>query len=172
MLKTKNNPLIALVICCMATIGTPTTAEDWLQLQGNAQHSGDASHISLKDSPGLVAAVPLSDALLAAPVISAGKAFVVESSGVVFAIDTQTLQVAWKFETAGGSGNCNNVSAPAVSGKYLHVGTMAGHYYVLDCDTGAVVRDLNYAEPVFAAPVVGNDRVYFATLGAQVFGDN
>jgi hypothetical protein len=31
---------------------------------------------------------------------------------------------------------CNNVAAPAVIGKYLHVGTTAGYYYVLDRNTG------------------------------------
>ena len=63
-------------------------------------------------------------------------------------------------------GNCNNVAAPAVVGKYVHVGTMAGYYYVLDRDSGAVVKEIDCGEPIFAAPAVGEDRVYFATLGA------
>ncbi len=52
------------------------------------------------------------------------------------AIDTDTLQVRWKFATRGGAGNCNNVAAPAVVGNFVHVGTMAGYYYVLDRDSG------------------------------------
>jgi outer membrane protein assembly factor BamB len=111
----------------------------------------------------------MTDAILASPVVSDGRVFVVDSSGVVVAIDTRSHQILWKFATAGGAGNCNNVAAPAVIGKYLHVGTMAGNYYVLNCDTGKVISQIDCAEPIFAAPVVGEDRVYFATLGAQVY---
>ncbi|MEO2008697.1 MAG: PQQ-binding-like beta-propeller repeat protein, partial [Pirellulaceae bacterium] len=66
-------------------------------------------------------------------------------------------------------GNCNNVAAPALVGKYVHVATMAGYYYVLDCDSGSVVKEIDCREPLFAAPVVGKNRVYFATLGARVY---
>ncbi|TXT22050.1 MAG: cell surface protein/lipoprotein, partial [Planctomycetota bacterium] len=89
--------------------------------------------------------------------------------GVVFAIDATTLKVVWKFATRGGAGNCNNVAAPAIVEKYLHVGTAAGIYYVLDRQTGAVVREIDCHEPILSSPAVGADRVYFATLGAQVY---
>ncbi|MFK8110624.1 MAG: PQQ-binding-like beta-propeller repeat protein [Rubripirellula sp.] len=144
-------------------------AADWPQLLGDPLHSGNAPDVSLEGPLGLIAAIPLTDAILASPVVSDGKAFVVDGSGVVFAIDTQSLQVVWKFSTRGGVGNCNNVAAPAVIGKFVHVGTMAGFYYVLDRDTGKVVREIDCGEPVFSAPVVGEERVYFATLGAQVY---
>jgi outer membrane protein assembly factor BamB len=144
-------------------------AADWPQLQGDAQRSGNAAQELLKTSLSLAAAVPMTDAILASPVVSDGRVFVVDSSGVVVAIDTRSHQILWKFATAGGAGNCNNVAAPAVIGKYLHVGTMAGNYYVLNCDTGKVISQIDCAEPIFAAPVVGEDRVYFATLGAQVY---
>jgi len=162
-------PALTFALGCVIGVQATVVADDWPQLQGNAQHSGDASHVLLPTSLGLVAAIPLTDAVLAAPVVSAGKAIVVDASGVVFAIDTQTLKVVWKFATPGGAGNCNNVAAPAVIGKYVHVGTMAGHYYVLDRDSGAVVKEIDCAEPVFTSPVVGEDRVYFATLGARVY---
>ena len=162
-------PALAFALGCMMGVQATTVADNWPQLQGNAQHSGDASHVLLPARLGLVAAIPLTDAVLAAPVVSHGKAFVVDASGVVFAIDTQTLKVVWKFATPGGAGNCNNVAAPAVIGKYVHVGTMAGNYYVLDRDSGAVVKEIDCAEPVFTSPVVGEDRVYFATLGARVY---
>jgi outer membrane protein assembly factor BamB len=159
--------LAALVAISLAI--HPAAAEDWPQLLGNGLRSGDATGSSLDAPARLVGAIPLSDAILASPVVSAGKVFVVDGSGVVFAIDAQTLQVVWKFATRGGPGNCNNVAAPAVIGRYVHVGTMAGIYYVLDRDSGAVINEINCGEPIFAAPVVGDDRVYFATLGAQAY---
>jgi outer membrane protein assembly factor BamB len=62
----------------------------------------------------------------------------------------------------------NNVSSPAIAGKWLHFGTTAGIYYVLDRDSGAVVAEIDCGEPIFSTPVVAKDRVYVATLGAQV----
>src|SRR5690606_32242642 len=44
-----------------------------------------------------------------------------------------------------------------------------GYYFVLDRDTGEVVTQIDCAEPIFAAPVVVNERVYFATLGARLY---
>ena len=91
--------------------------DDWPQLQGNALRSGNAAAATVKTPLGLVGAVPLSDGIYAAPVIADGKVFVIDGSGVVVAIDAQTLQVLWRFATRGGPGNCNNVAAPAVIGK-------------------------------------------------------
>ena len=45
---------------------------------------------------------------------------------------------------------------------------MAGDYFVLDAASGAVVKRIPVGEPIFSAPVVGTDRVYFATLGSRV----
>jgi outer membrane protein assembly factor BamB len=142
---------------------------DWTQLKGDALRSGNGAELSIDGPVGLVAAVPLTDAIFTAPVVSEGKVFVVDGSGVVMAIDATTHEVAWKFATRGGPGNCNNVASPAVVGDYLHVGTAAGFYYVLNCESGAVVKEIDCGEPVFAAPAVGEDRVYFATLGAKVY---
>src|SRR6516162_6401606 len=135
---------------------------DWPQLQGDARRSGNAADAAVTTPLGLVGAVPLTDGIYAAPVVAEGKVFAIDGSGVVCAFDAQTLKVLWRFATRGGPGNCNNVAAPAVLGKYVHVGTTAGYFYVLDWDTGAVVREIDCREPIFAAPVAGAERVYFA----------
>ena len=142
---------------------------DWLQLQGNAQRSGNVPGEVLNRSLGLMAAIPLTDGVQASPVVADGVVYVLDGSGMVYAIDASTFKEKWRFATKGGAGNCNNVAAPAVVGKYLHVGTMAGYYYVLDCENGKVVKRIDCKEPIFSAPAVGKGRVYFATLGARVF---
>ncbi len=158
------------VLIGLATFVTGTTASaDWPQLQGDALRSGDAPASSLQTPLGLVAAVPLTDAIFASPVVSGDTVFVMDGSGVVFAFDKATLRERWRFATRGGPGNCNNVATPAVIGKFLHVGTMAGYYYVLDTATGALVKEIDCGDPIFSAPAAGRDRVYCATLGAQVY---
>lgn len=157
--------LASLALFCAAF---PARA-DWPQLQGDALRSGNAPAETLPANLGLIAAIPLTDGLYAAPIIANGKAFVIDGSGVVTAIDTATNKIAWTFATKGGPGNCNNIASPAAIGKYLHVGTIAGYYYVLDQITGAVVREIDCREPIFSSPAASESRVYFATLGARVY---
>jgi outer membrane protein assembly factor BamB len=165
-----NSRLSTWVVSLLALAGWAVNAgADWPQLQGNALRSGDAPGQTLKTPLRLVAALPATDAILAAPVVSGEQLFFVDGSGVVFAVDTNTMKVSWKFATRGGTGNCNNVAAPAVTGQFVHVGTMAGYYYVLDRQSGEVIKEIDCGEPVFAAPAARNDRVYFATLGAKVY---
>ncbi|MCA9270240.1 MAG: PQQ-binding-like beta-propeller repeat protein, partial [Planctomycetales bacterium] len=150
--------------CTFAVAG-----DAWPQLQGSPRRTGDAADFAVGESLGLVGAVPLSDGVYAAPVVAGGRVFVIDGAGVVWAFDAKTLAPVWKFATRGGPANCNNVAAPAAVGKFLHVGTTAGYYYVLDQATGQVVREIDCREPIFAAPAVGDDRVYFATLGARAY---
>src|SRR5262245_29280022 len=123
---------IAFVMISIVSTDVARAADDWPQLQGDARRSGNAASSALKTPLGLVGSVPLTDGIYAAPVIADGKVFVIDGAGVVSAIDAQTLKVLWQYTTRGGPGNCNNVAAPAVIGKHVHVGTTAGYYYVLD----------------------------------------
>src|SRR5262249_9597564 len=150
-------------LLCLALFSSVlNAAEAWPQLQGNALRSGNVPQVSMKGPLGLIGAVPLTDAVLASPVVAEGTVYVIDGSGVLFAIDAETLKVVWRFATRGGPGNCNNVASPAIVGKYLHVGTTAGHYYVLDRKSGEVVKEIDCREPIYSAPAVGPDRVYFA----------
>jgi hypothetical protein len=160
---------LALYCCLMLQGGWHPAMADWPQLQGDARRTGDAHLVPLADSLGLRGAIPLSDAILASPVVSQGQLIAMDGSGVVYALDAHTLQLQWRVETEGGPGNCNNVCSPGIVGDYVHVGTMAGYYYVLDRKTGAQVARIDCAEPIFSAPAVGAERVYFATLGARVY---
>ncbi len=157
--------LMSLVFCSSFA----NAGDEWLQLKGNPERSGNASDVTLKMPLSLAAAIPLTDGLYSSPVISDGKVFVVDGAGVVFAIDATSHKIVWKFATRGGLGNCNNVASPAIIKNFLHVGTTAGYYYVLDCNSGQLINEIDCREPIFSAPVVNKNRVYFATLGAQVY---
>ena len=53
-------------------------AADWPQLQGNARRTGNVPQEVLAESLGLRAAVPLTDAILASPIVSDGQLFVID----------------------------------------------------------------------------------------------
>ncbi|MGB3118390.1 MAG: PQQ-binding-like beta-propeller repeat protein, partial [Verrucomicrobiales bacterium] len=140
---------------------TTARSEEWPQFKFDARHSGNAADRSIDPSLlGLQGAVPLTDGIYTAPVISEGRIYVVDGSGVAFCIDATTLKVIWKTPTPGGSGNCNNVSSPAIAGDYLHFGTTAGIYQVLKRSDGSVVKALDVSDPIFSTPAVSGDRVY------------
>jgi outer membrane protein assembly factor BamB len=144
-------------------------AEDWPQWKFDAGHSGNVPQRHLTTPLGLLGAVPLSDAVLTAPVVAAGRVVAVDASGTAFAFDAQTLRPLWKHSPDGGPADCNNVSSPAIAGNYVHYGTMAGRYHVLDAASGKLVRRIDCGEPIFSTPVVHAGRVYFATLGSRVY---
>lgn len=151
-------------------LATAALAEDWPQFMFNSAHSGNAADRDIDvEHLGLQGAVAMSDGIYTSPVVADGKVFVLDGSGLCACFDAATLKEVWRFQSKGGKQNVNNVSSPAIVGKYLHFGTTAGIYYVLDRTTGAVVKEIDCKEPIFSTPVIGKDRVYFATLGAQVF---
>ncbi|MFV2069655.1 MAG: PQQ-binding-like beta-propeller repeat protein, partial [Pirellulales bacterium] len=161
-------------VCLLAALlfaRTPAASagEAWRQLKFDAGRSGNAPEHIVAAPLRLAGAVPLTDAVFTAPVVAGGRVYVVDGAGVAFCVDAKTLRVVWKFASPGGKAPCGNVSSPAIAGPYLHFGTTAGSYYVLDRTSGAVVKELRCGEPIFSAPVVGRDRVYFATLGARVY---
>ncbi len=158
-----------LILLYLNVVTSAVAAENWLQFKYDCRHSGDVPDRSVTPPLGLVGAVPLTDAIFTAPVVAGERIYVVDGAGVAFCIDAATLDVLWRFKSPGGKANCNNVSSPAIAGRYLHFGTMAGTYYVLDAAKGAAVKEIACGEPIFSAPVVTNNRVYFATLGSKVY---
>lgn len=160
--------------CLVALLlGAGTTAagagESWLQFKFDERHSGNVPGRSVSVPLNLVGAVPLTDAVFTAPVVADGRVYVVDGAGVAFSIDTESLRVLWRFPSRGGKANCNNVSSPALAGRYLHFGTMAGAYYVLDRDSGKMIKEIPCGEPIFSAPVVTGGRVYFTTVGSRIY---
>jgi len=159
--------LLTVLFLMLAT--TATAGENWLQFKYDCRHSGNVPERSVNTPLGLIGAVELTDAIFTAPVVADGKVYIIDGSGVAFCIDASTLRVLWKFDTGDNKTNCNNISSPAITGRYLHFGTMKGSYYVLDKTSGDVVKEIACGEPIFSTPVVTEGRVYFATLGSQIY---
>jgi len=162
----------AIIVALMALLFFPVAAadaENWPQFKYDPGHSGNVPKRSVSAGLGLIGAVPLTDAIFTAPVVADGRVYAIDGSGAAFCIDASNLRVLWKSQSEGGKANCSNVSSPAIAGRYLHFGTMVGSYYVLDRASGDVVNRIECGEPVFSAPVVVGDRVYFATLGSRVY---
>ena len=162
--------LLGLFFAALFTVTClPTAAEDWSQWKYDSRRSGDLPDRDIGSNLGLLGAAPLSDAVLTAPAVVGGRVYTVDASGTAYCFDAASLKQLWKYVTRGGAANCCNVSSPTVIEGRVHFGTSAGWYYVLDAASGQLVREIDCGEPIFAAPVASGGRVYFATLGAQVY---
>ncbi len=149
-----------LTVLSLTLAATATAAENWLQFKYDSRHSGNVPDRNVTTPLGLLGAVPLTDAVFTAPVVADGRVYVVDGSGVAFCIDASTLDVLWKFDTGADKANCNNISSPAIAGRYLHFGTMAGSYFVLDKNSGNVVKKISCGEPAGTIPTRGIHLVF------------
>ena len=159
----------ALSFSTLSLLASQASAESWEQYKFDSRHSGNAPKRQVKTPLKLAAAIALSDGVYTSPVLADNHLYIVDGSGRAYCIDTKTFKIVWQRPTRGGKDNCNNVSSPAVVGDYLHFGTMAGYYYVLDRKTGKTVREIDCRDPIFSAPAVSQGRVYFVTLGSHVY---
>lgn len=160
------------LLCLLADAVFAYGSENWEQFKYDSRHSGNVPDRQVTTRRGgleLLAAVPLTDAIFTSPVISGNRIYVVDGSGVAVCIDARTFRPVWRYETRGGPANCNNISSPLIVGDYLHFGTMAGAYYVLNAADGTLVREIRCGDPIFSTPVAGAQRVYFATLGSRIY---
>ena len=166
----RHNLLVwALSFSTLSLLASQASAESWEQYKFDSRHSGNAPKRQVKTPLKLAAAIALSDGVYTSPVLADNHLYIVDGSGRAYCIDTKTFKVVWQRPTRGGKDNCNNVSSPALAGDYLHFGTMAGYYYVLNRHTGETIKELDVRDPIFSAPAISKGRVYFVTLGSQVY---
>lgn len=142
------------------------SAADWPQFMRDAAHTGDAAEENLHLPLGLVAQVKLDDAVLTAPAIVGGKAYVVDQMGAAYCIDTRGYRVVWKASPDGTAALGANTSSPCVAGGRVYYGTTAGNFHVLDARDGSVVKTTRIGMPIVSAVTLGDNAVYFQALDA------
>jgi outer membrane protein assembly factor BamB len=157
-----------LLLLLAILLPTPPSGEDWPQSKFDGRRSGHAPGRRIETPLGLLAAIPMKDAVYGSPVVAGGLAYVVDGSGTATCVDARTLQVRWRTEAQAGKRNGDHVSSPAVVGGYLHFGMTTGKHRVLDAVKGTLVREVDCGSPIWSSPAVSEDRVYVATVGAEV----
>ncbi len=82
----------------------------------------------------------------------------------IVAINCETAQVKWSFQTKGWIyGN------PVVTEKYVYIGSKDRRLYCLDRETGLVKWDFHCGFEVEAAAAVQGDAVFFGSLNGSVY---
>lgn len=149
-----------------------------------AQPGGDASkamgHVSLGGSPSQVWTASIAGStpqarLAAAPVVSGGKLFVIDSGAHVIAMDAGSGSRLWQtLLPAEGKGNGRALFGGGVSvlENRVYASTGIGDVAALDAATGAIVWKKHLGGPLRGAPTLENGHVYVMGQDNQIFALN
>lgn len=103
--------------------------------------------------------------ITAQPLVADGRAFAMDSDGVVYAIDLKNGRRLWTRDTQAKKDRSGNVGGGiAVADGALYASTGRAELLRLDAGTGKVVWRVSLGAPARSAPTVADDRAYVATL--------
>jgi len=102
------------------------------------------------------------------PAVAAGRAYFA-NGGQIVARDMATGRTVWRraYREADGA---QALSPPAVVGSQLVFGTVDGHLYSTDIDTGMTLWAYQVGEPIVFQPIVAQGWVFVATGRGNVIG--
>lgn len=102
------------------------------------------------------------------PAVAEGRSYTAIGTQIR-AHEIATGDVVWQRDYAEGVG-AQTISPPTVIGSQLVYGTVDGHLYFSDIDTGMIIRAYDLGEPVVFQPIVAQGWVYVATGEGNLIG--
>ena len=107
--------------------------------------------------------------LLARPVIGNGHVYTMDAEGKIAAVDAQTGNVSWSFDTTPPDADDPAISGGlGVDGSVLYATTGFGEVIALNADAGTVIWRRSLQNPLRAAPTLADGRVYAVTIDNQL----
>ncbi len=97
------------------------------------------------------------------PAVSDGVMYL-GSDNFVMAVDIETQEIIWEFETGGAVR-----SSPALTGSALLVGSEDGKLYALDTDTGEKLWDYQTGGKISSSPAVVDGVVYVGSFDGKLY---
>jgi len=92
------------------------------------------------------------------PVVSDDYVYVASRDSTLYAIDPETGESDWEFETGGVI-----VATPALGEEYLYLGSRDGSVYAITPATGAEAWEFETDQLIVAPPAIGGDTVFVGT---------
>ena len=160
------------------TLPAPYVNEEWSQPGGAPSKA--MGHVSLGGSPSQVWTASIAGStpqarLAAAPVVSGGKLFVIDSGAHVIAMDAASGSRLWQtLLPAEGKGNGRALFGGGVSvlENRVYASTGIGDVAALDATTGSIVWKKHLGGPLRGAPTLENGHVYVMGQDNQIFALN
>ena len=148
---------------------------EWAQSGGNAQKS--MGHLALGSALGQAWTVSIgsgsttSARLAAAPVVSGGKIFTIDTNSTVRAFDATTGATLWQTRFGVDKGNESSLygGGVAVDGGRVYATNGLGHAVALDVTNGGIVWDVRPGGSLRGAPTVALGSVYVMSQDNQLY---
>ncbi|RED16439.1 PQQ-binding-like beta-propeller repeat protein [Parasphingopyxis lamellibrachiae] len=147
----------------------------WTQPGGSASKS--LGHLALSNMPVRVWSTSIGDGggsrarLAAAPVVSNGRVFTIDTEATVRAFDVQTGGEVWsmRFGTEIGSEPALFGGGISISGDRLYVTNGVGYAGALNITDGSQIWKVRPGGPLRGAPTIANNNVYVLSQDNQIF---
>lgn len=149
--------------------------------RGNSRHTGtyDVNEINFPASEKWKY-FNSSKGIYSSPAVANGFVYFGSHDRFLYALDAESGQVGWRFETAS-----SILSAPLVSDGTVFFGSMDGLFYALDAETGAkkwAYKTASSPNPpidprfpdhgISSSAVISDGIVYFGTFGGYLYALN
>ncbi len=155
-------------------IPSPTSNSDWAQSGGNAAKS--VGHLALGSTPTRVWTADINGTtkrarLAAAPVVSGGRLFAVDTSAMVHAFDASSGARIWNMQIEVDSDGKPSRFGGGVSaeGEFVYATNGVGDVVALNASDGSQVWKVRPAGPLRGAPTISNGNVYVMTQDNQIY---
>ncbi|VAV96212.1 Outer membrane beta-barrel assembly protein BamB [hydrothermal vent metagenome] len=155
-------------------IPSPTSNSDWAQSGGNAAKS--VGHLALGSTPTRVWTADISGTtkrarLAAAPVVSGGRLFAVDTNAMVHAFDASSGARIWNMQIEVDSDGKPSRFGGGVSaeGEFVYATNGVGDVVALNASDGSQVWKVRPAGPLRGAPTISNGNVYVMTQDNQIY---
>lgn len=153
---------------------SPTSNTEWAQSGGNAGKS--IGHVALGGSPSRVWTAQINGTskrarLAAAPVVSGGRLFVVDTDAKVHSFDAATGARAWSMQIeVDGDGRPSRFGGGvSAMGSMVYATNGVGDVVALNASDGSQLWKVRPAGPLRGAPTISNGNVYVMTQDNQIY---
>ncbi len=155
-------------------VPAPRANTDWAQSGGNAGKS--VGHIALGSASTRVWTADVSgtnkrERLAAAPVVSGGRLFVVDTQAMVHAFDAKTGAKVWstQIEVQSDGKPSRFGGGASAAGTMVYATNGVGDVVALNAADGSQVWKVRPAGPLRGAPTISNGNVYVMTQDNQIY---
>jgi outer membrane protein assembly factor BamB len=165
------------------TLPPPAANDAWTQPSGNSTHA--MGHLALSASPSQIWQAQIAGGdkrahLAAAPVVSGGRVYVVDTDARLHAFDAQTGREIWTSFVGDaanddkGKGAANNSKAlfgggVSVDGDKLYATNGLGDVVAKNAADGSTIWRKRPGGPLRGAPTLSNGNVYVVSQDNQIF---
>ena len=148
---------IFMVGCSQSTESRMGQNSSESMFRGNLQRTGVFMTKGVHELTELKWQLQTDDKVNSSPAVSDGVVYFGSDDNYLYAVNTQTGQLNWKFPTI----NFKFLSSPAV--RVVYFGSTDNYLYAVDVNTGQLKWKFKTDGEVFSSPAVSDGVVYFGS---------